>query len=141
MTSRDGINWNRGLEYPGLLRVLKKSSGPEKLYNMPGIIERNGEFYFYDCEHYWHSQLMSAVILSQTSLCVFFSTKSRRGVHNKILYTNSRCLKLNYRTSAYGSIDIDLVKETGETVNICKNLYGNELVKEISLRLNPDVYT
>lgn len=133
MTSRDGVNWNRSF-----LEAWVRPGPDDKNWTdrnsmtAAGIIETApDEWSLYVSEHYRHPdhRMRRVTVRKQGFASMHANAQGGEFLTKPLRFTGSKLL-LNYATSAAGSIQIDVLDETGKSLATMPELYGDELAAQ-----------
>jgi hypothetical protein len=137
MSSRDGVHWDRPFLEAWVRPDLDKENWTDR-NNMPawGIIETPGdpsEFSIYISEHYrWRdNRLRRLTVPKHRFASIHADAKPGEVVTKPIVFSGGE-LKLNYATSAVGSVVVELQDETGKPLAgfaeaDAQAMYGNAI--------------
>ncbi len=141
MASRDGVNWDRTFLEAWLRPGLDQRNWTQRS-NMPawGIVETDDEFSMYVSEHYdWPDCRLRRVTVPRNRFASIHAGARGGTAVTRPLRFRGKELKLNYATSAVGSIRIELLDAAGTPIpgfaaSDLASLYGDEL--EATVRWN-----
>ena len=133
MSSRDGINWDRSFLQAWVRPGLDQQNWTERS-NMPawGILELPGDpttFSMYISEHYrWPTNRLRRLTIRKHGFASMHAGGATEGefVTKPITFAGDR-LKLNFSTSAAGSVRVELQDEARKTLAESETMYGDEL--------------
>ncbi len=135
MTSRDGVNWDRTF----LEAWVRPGHDPKnwtERSNMPawGMAETApGEWSFYISEHYrWPDNRLRRLVVPRHRLASVHAAAGGGEVLTRPLVFDGDQLRLNYATSAAGSVQVELQDAAGKAIDgfaaaDMEPLYGDEL--------------
>jgi N-acetylneuraminic acid mutarotase len=134
MSSRDGVNWSRAFREawvrPG---TDPKNWTDRNQMTAAGIIETApDEWSLYVSEHYRSAdhRMRRVTVRKQGFASMHADAKGGEFTTKPLTFTGSR-LMLNYATSAAGSVQIDVLDETGKILATMPELYGDELEAKV----------
>lgn len=135
MASRDGRQWYRWRE--AWVRPGPDEHNWTQRSNMPatGIVELGTEWSLYITEHYeWPTHRLRRLTTPRMRLASISSGQAGGTVSTRLLVPGGANLRLNYATSAAGSIRVEAQDMQGRTIAESLPIYGDDLDREIAWR-------
>jgi hypothetical protein len=137
MSSRDGVNWDRPF-----LEAWVRPGADERNWtdrnNMPawGIVETPGDpttFSMYISEHYrWPTNRLRRLTIRKHGFASLRAgAKEGEVVTKPITFAGDR-MKLNFSTSAAGSVRVELRDEAGKVLAESEPVYGDEIEQAVT---------
>lgn len=146
ISSRDGRHWSR----PFLESWLKPGLDPRNwtqrnLIVAQGILETGDEFsMFVNENYYWDTSYIRRVTVPKYRFGSVYADRQGGVLLTKPLRIDGNRLRINYATSAPGSVRVGIVDESGwplsgYSAEDSDVLYGDELERDVSWRGNADL--
>ena len=139
MSSRDGLHWSR----PHLESWVRPGLDPQNwthrnLITAQGILETGDEFSLFINENYaWDSSYIRRVTVPRHRFSSVHADRGGGVLLTKPILIEGDKLRINYATSAPGSVRVGLVDENGWplggfSTEDCDLIYGDELEKDVT---------
>lgn len=146
MSSRDGSHWTRSFLESWLRPGLDQRNWTQRsLIVAQGILETGDDFSLFINENYaWDSACIRRVTVPRFRFGSVYADRRGGVLLTKPILFNGERLRINYATSAPGSIRVGLVAESGwplpgYAAEDCDVVYGDELERDVTWRGNPDL--
>lgn len=129
MTSRNGIHWDRTLSDAWVAGSLYSHEWTQRNFiTLRGIIEQGNDFYIYTTKNYdWDDDGIFLYSIPRYRFLSLYADGKGGSFTTKELSFTTDTIHLNYSTSAFGSVVVQVLNLDGTIRYTSKEIYGNEL--------------
>lgn len=129
MTSRNGVYWERTLTDAWLAGSLNSREWTQRNFiTLRGIVERGDDFYIYTTLHYdWDDHGIYLLSVPRYRFLSLYADAAGGSFTTKELSFTTDTIHLNYSTSAFGSVMVQVLDQDGMVRYTSPEIYGNEL--------------